>query len=426
MWLIAYGTWTVFSNAATFRDNFILPKLSLEQQKSWSTLALIPHLDWRTWLLGMMAITILIVMIGAFREHKRKTTAINAGGGSLPELPHGIHVNVNPTFNNNPHTEVNTPVNLSQSQGHPQPEPQPERQVKGQTLKEPPRLEYTGHEVKRLHYDTRNNQIAEGESFHRVPSEYLREANVVFAQFYYEPDEDTYNWVKVKAHILYYNEQNELLRRLIESVWYPEESCEITFTRATAYELVIAWAGTSGIGAYECRHTERPKPYFGKLFTPKLHTLNGKGFFIQVQLIVQRDEDVLLRKTFPFRLVLEPEIHLKIADAEQRKDAITVTLNTENRVLEIARNLNDYLNEGHSILNSIAHNMGADMSSISSWEVKVSAYIAAKLGELRAMEFDKQGSIKQYPHPAVNRALVDHLYTRLERIGDVITELRNS
>jgi len=49
---------------ATVRDNF----LSLEHQKRFATLALLPNWGWREWLIGDLTITLLAFMEGTYRR----------------------------------------------------------------------------------------------------------------------------------------------------------------------------------------------------------------------------------------------------------------------------------------------------------------------------------------------------------------------
>lgn len=68
MWLLILAIWTLFTHAATIRDNFLLP----EAQKALGTRDLIARLDWRTWLLGVLVIALAATLEGAYRVYQKR------------------------------------------------------------------------------------------------------------------------------------------------------------------------------------------------------------------------------------------------------------------------------------------------------------------------------------------------------------------
>ncbi len=60
--------WSLFSNAATIRDNFLTP----EVQKHWQTLGLIPKWPWWVWIIGTLILLLLTVLEGAYRVVEKK------------------------------------------------------------------------------------------------------------------------------------------------------------------------------------------------------------------------------------------------------------------------------------------------------------------------------------------------------------------
>jgi hypothetical protein len=68
-WLfLVFGVWTLFSNFATLRDNF----LPLELQRKWGTPALMNALDPKDWVIGLLAITVIALWEGAYRVWHRE------------------------------------------------------------------------------------------------------------------------------------------------------------------------------------------------------------------------------------------------------------------------------------------------------------------------------------------------------------------
>jgi hypothetical protein len=94
-----------------------------------------------------------------------------------------------------------------------------------------------------------------------------------------------------------------------------------------------------------------------------------------------------------------------------------------NRNLEIARRLNDYLEQGQTILRK-AENSSVTDTSLLWWEMEVKTYLEESLGEYAAIDFTKGYPETPYPHAAVNRHLVNRLYTQLQTLGRLIEEQR--
>jgi hypothetical protein len=95
-----------------------------------------------------------------------------------------------------------------------------------------------------------------------------------------------------------------------------------------------------------------------------------------------------------------------------------------NKELEIARRLNDYMEQGEALLRKVAHDTNAVGSSIVWWETEVRTYLEESLGEFAAIDFIKSYPETPYPHAAVNRHMVNRLYTQLQRLGKLIEDQR--
>lgn len=71
--------WTLFSNAATVRDNFF----SSELQQRWNTLKLLPDWGWQVWAIGMLIILLCVAMEGAYRKWEREHRQVEILGEQL-------------------------------------------------------------------------------------------------------------------------------------------------------------------------------------------------------------------------------------------------------------------------------------------------------------------------------------------------------
>jgi hypothetical protein len=147
--------------------------------------------------------------------------------------------------------------------------------------------------------------------------------------------------------------------------------------------------------------------------------IHGQFCAVQVQLIFENDGSILNEFEFRLTITREPEFDIQLVEAKQ----VVEQLERERR-LETAQKLNEYLQEGNRILRGGSNVLDGTKESGAFWAAEVSAYIRTRLGEFHFIEFNREAGIKPYPLPAVNRHRVDWLYTRLERLGDIITELR--
>jgi hypothetical protein len=69
LWVIVAAVWTLFSNAATVRDNFLPPVW----QQRLATLNLLPKWPWYVWVIGMLMIALVALLEGTFRAHGART-----------------------------------------------------------------------------------------------------------------------------------------------------------------------------------------------------------------------------------------------------------------------------------------------------------------------------------------------------------------
>lgn len=91
--------------------------------------------------------------------------------------------------------------------------------------------------------------------------------------------------------------------------------------------------------------------------------------------------------------------------------------------LEIARNLNDWLEQGSKIVRDCARHANGPIANAVGWEYNVREYIEENLGEAAALDFGRAYPTTQYPDSANNREIVDRLYTKLQRLGHLMTKL---
>jgi len=99
---------------------------------------------------------------------------------------------------------------------------------------------------------------------------------------------------------------------------------------------------------------------------------------------------------------------------------------TQQDMLVIARRLKEYQQAGEKILTRCVREKVPPVAHMIRWEEEVEAYLKENLDEFRAIEFTKSAPITVYPNEALNRNLTNKLYTQIERIGNIISELRLS
>lgn len=143
-----------------------------------------------------------------------------------------------------------------------------------------------------------------------------------------------------------------------------------------------------------------------------------EGDLIDIKVRIINESSGTVFKEFDFRLtvVREPEFDVILTESIQGE---------RDKQLALMQRLNIFIEEGNQILNKID---GADGSikDLQEWESKVENWLKFNLGDLYALEFKKNTGFKPYPRPAINRQLVDKLYTRIERLGEIMVEVRRN
>jgi hypothetical protein len=98
--------------------------------------------------------------------------------------------------------------------------------------------------------------------------------------------------------------------------------------------------------------------------------------------------------------------------------------NDKAKYLEIARELKEFQDSGNKILRKCINDAIPPVAHVLDWEDVVETYIKEKLGEFQAIEFSKIAPVTVYPNDAKHREMANEMYTKLERIGNFISELR--
>ena len=216
----------------------------------------------------------------------------------------------------------------------------------------------------------------------------------------------------VEAQIIFYDSANVEHVRVEPGSWVREPFGLVNLEVGRKKALVLfTWWPTKDnelevVSQQNNRDATNPnaKPTSTPLFGDWLH--------VYVRLIANGE----LIKEDNYKLTIKPDFAISLIDPRQEKV----------EQLAMAQKLNEFLNEGYEILR------GNPLIALSAWVVakewaaKVENYIRENLGEIHALDFSKEAPIKPYPHPAVNRRVVDWIYTRIERIGELITELKKS
>jgi hypothetical protein len=101
------------------------------------------------------------------------------------------------------------------------------------------------------------------------------------------------------------------------------------------------------------------------------------------------------------------------AEAEPKRDAVA-----------IARKLIEFQDAGHIILRKCIREKVPPVAHMLRWQEEVEAYLKENVDEFRAIEFMKRGPVTVYPGTSLNGNMTNQIYTQIERLRNIISELR--
>jgi hypothetical protein len=139
---------------------------------------------------------------------------------------------------------------------------------------------------------------------------------------------------------------------------------------------------------------------------------SGEFHFNQLKITVRGGRD-FTEEVHPQRLSLPHSVPCKDPGRQ---------LSERERRLALAHKLNEDMIKGQELLRTC---LGATPPSDSAqwWEKLVETRIEEHLGEAVMLEWSKEYPVTPFPGAAVNRGLVDRLYTRLQRLGEIVSRL---
>jgi hypothetical protein len=146
---------------------------------------------------------------------------------------------------------------------------------------------------------------------------------------------------------------------------------------------------------------------------PSPDSIEGQNKWVDSLCFKLRDVIKKQRQELSDEIQQEPQLNSE--DANSNSDA-----GAQPR--KLLHRLEELLAEGQEILSRI--NSPHYQRKTEFWAAEVKACLETKWDELHAQEFSKETGIKAYPYPATNRVIADRHHTRVERLGEMITELR--
>ena len=252
----------------------------------------------------------------------------------------------------------------------------------------------------------------------------LAKMDFAFAELYRGADGSSEPFVEVRAEMLFFDTNENLLFRIKDAHWRKARGKRATFRQDDSDDLLVAVVGNGKAFPYAGKYEDVDRYDIREFFREK-KVLEGKQFRVHVKLIGTRGSTVTLNQTFNYDLITDPE-----PDFRLRKKANVFT--SENKPtakeknVEIARILTEQMEKGRKIMKDCARNVYGPVGSAAGWEFDMDAYIKENLGEAAALEFNRIYPPIQYPDNAVNREVVDRLNTKLNRLGVLISKLLDS
>lgn len=218
----------------------------------------------------------------------------------------------------------------------------------------------------------------------------------------------------LRAHIVYHGIDSDFNYRVNNASWLGNDQTYTSLDVGDAGKLIIAVMGSKGLcGTYENHYTS--DSVFGSSYSPLIERLMGKVFRVEVHLIGGEENEMF--SVFEFKLMAEPEFTLL------KWEQVEAKINDKEKSLKLAKKLNELLEDGDGLLKMRAETAIPLVNVVVEWEANVKVCIQENLGEAKALEWSKAYPITPFPGPAINRDLVNRLYTLLQRLGEIISEV---
>jgi hypothetical protein len=290
----------------------------------------------------------------------------------------------------------------------------------------PPVFETVGTRVVRRVIDVNTNTLIEDKFLGEEKDLALNErlVDVALAKIRYRADVGVPPSMHVMAHLLFRATSEGTESDIDYGVWWPDElSRSQTFHAGDRHELVVALI-MPDIKTCCITYEHHTKPHklpatTYRYLSPTIAAFNGTEFLIKVDLTVKRVNEVVDTKSLEYRLALTPKLIFEEASAvrgiieQPAKNAgVAVTL----------RHLSELAEEGTQILNG-SLGVNVDWSRANDWAGRVEECMKEQVSE-DAAAYLALSVTKPYPGLAVNRAFVDFIHTRIQRIGEIASELR--
>jgi hypothetical protein len=252
--------------------------------------------------------------------------------------------------------------------------------------------------------------------FYQVSEPDEKSVWAVVAEFANRPNAT--EWVNtiehLRAQITYYEMNGVYYCRIGQGFWIDKSEPYIPLDSGSMGKLIIAVKGSDGKlfahdnyqGRFEHREVNPP------------FELQKKRYRVQVCLTASGG----LSETKAFELILEHQLEIRALSNSNifSQD----TQKQENpELIAIVKKLNEYLKAGDELLRLCANTSNPPRHKVKDWEQSVTAYIEENIGELASLEWVKAYPETRYPGLAVDRALVNRLYTLLQRLGEIISDL---
>jgi hypothetical protein len=141
------------------------------------------------------------------------------------------------------------------------------------------------------------------------------EDRLLIAEFIYKPTKNSLPKVHLRAEIKADNLQSNQPKHPIKGIWFKHVAEYREFIPNDVWSVVVGLVvgKTFFLNEYDTEY--RWELGYDERLTPKIYKVNGDRFDITVRLIGDyKSGDILLNKTFKFRLLMEPELDFKEVD----------------------------------------------------------------------------------------------------------------
>lgn len=351
----------------------------------------------------VVAVFVLLYRIYKGRETK-PTDSISLSQGNAPLIEF------------KPHIEVNPSINQTQSQIASHSEPS-ELAV--------PKLNFECIRAKMIEVevDMSSFEILLAPTNGRA----LNRCMAAIAEFRRNTDDTSIDSISIRTIAEVKGQQGESLSinevRWLEHDLKQKRSATASFKRLDTKRLaVVLGISNNRVSTYEGRYAkESGGAAVFYVFRPEFQELTEAVYDVEIRLLGSQGGKVILDNTFGFELIRGAELKDSIF---RKKDPCLIVPGLPPSKAKRIEQLSRFAEEGDRLILEYREKLIPDWPKAKAWGGSAYTFISEHVNDESAAYFSLETREHAYPGGAIDRIFVDWVYTRMQRIAEIASEVR--